>query len=675
MALRHHLALAFAAPALVIPHAAVPAHAYTPPAPPTKTLPKALDVYVPYQGQTVCDPVARPGVLAFAKLMTSHYQLGSTSLIGRSCAGDVSEHYDGRAWDWMLDVDDPEESAVARSVLTWLTKADANGVPGAMARRFGIMYIIYDRKMWRSYAPERGWAPYDGSNPHTDHIHFSFNYNGAAARTSWWTGAAATTVLTSLPGAGTTTVTIPAPAAVLSFGMQSEAVRQLQVRLGNLPTTGYFGSMTRARVTEYQQFAGLPQTGIADLKTQEILARRGWRTVTAAFPTLSAGTTSSAVKTLQTKLGALPTTGYYGSLTKARVLEYQKFVGLPATGTADPVTQYRLWVRGWTAATAEGSGTPTTYPTLSFGMTSTAVKKLQTELGGLPTTGYFGPLTQARVTDYQKAVGLRATGVADHATQELLYTKGWPRTYPTLSFGMTSTAVKNLQAKLGELPTTGYFGPLTKARVVEYQRFLGLSATGVADNRTQQLLYTRGWSTVVLASTVTDQEGTVVTAFATAPQGSATLSPGIATVSTTTTFTPFKDLVLGQGSRGAAVRTLQRALGGVAVDGVFGAVTRDKVTALQRSVGLAQTGVVTSDVWDALEAKAFPFAAHRTTVLRLGDTGPEVSAIQRVLGVRVTGVFDESTRVAIKEAQAKAGLASTGVVASRTWSLFDRLAV
>ncbi|GAA6527300.1 peptidoglycan-binding protein [Intrasporangium sp. DVR] len=552
-------------------------------------------------------------------------------------------------------------------------QADANGVPGAMARRFGIMYIIYDRTMWRSYAPERGWAPYYGSNPHTDHIHFSFNFNGAAARTSWWTGVAATTVLTSLTTSDTTTVTIPATPTVLSFGMQSEAVRQLQVRLGNLPTTGYYGALTRDRVTEYQRFAALPQTGVADLRTQEILARRGWRTITAAFPTLSYGMTSSAVRTLQTKLGSLPTTGYYGSMTKARVLAYQTFAGLPQTGTADPVTQYRLWVRGWTApSTSTGSAT-TTYPTLSYGMTSTAVTNLQAELGSLPTTGYFGPMTKARVIEYQRAVGLPATGIADHQTQALLYTKGWPQTYPTLSIGMTSTAVKNLQARLGSLPTTGYFGPMTKARVIEYQRFVGLSATGVADNRTQQLLYTRGWATAVPVSTTDHQEGEAMTTFATAPQQSPTTSPAVSTVSTATSLTPYKDLVLAMGARGPAVRTLQRALGGLVVDGVFGSATRDRVAALQRSFALPQTGVVTPDLWEVLEAKEFPFAAHRTTVLRLGDAGPQVSAVQRVLGVRVTGVFDEPTRVAVKDAQSRAGLASTGVVASRTWSLFDRL--
>ena len=164
-----------------------------------------------------------------------------------------------------------------------------------------------------------------------------------------------------------------------------------------------------------------------------------------------------------------------------------------------------------------------------------------------------------------------------------------------------------------------------------------------------------------------------MTAFAMKRAADVRASPAVSTVSTTTSFTPYKDLVLSVGSRGAAVRTLQRALGGVAVDGVFGSVTRDRVIGLQRSLALEATGVVTPDLWDVLEARDFPFVGQRTTVLRLGDNGPQVAAVQQVLGVRVTGVFDERTRKAVKAAQARAGLASTGVVASRTWSLFDRL--
>lgn len=672
---RRHLGIALALPAIAVPAVVSPAAAVQAPPSPTRPLPSGLDVFVPYQGQTVCDPRPRPGVLAFAHLMTSHYGMGSSALIGRTCGSDVSEHYDGRAWDWMLNVDNPSQEAVAQSVLAWLTAPDKNGVQGAMARRFGIMYIIHNRKMWRSYAPERGWAPYYGVSPHTDHIHFSFNYDGAAGRTSWWTGVPTTSYLTSLPPAGSTPaspsmppsappVTLPTtpprsstpavPVASqpehLSYGMRSELVRQLQARLGNLPTTGFFGEQTKARVAEYQSFVGLSRTGVADLRTQEVLATRGWRSVTAAYPTLGHGTTSEAVKILQAKLGSLPTTGYYGTMTQARVAAYQRFVGLPQTGIADPVTQARLWTRGW-AGTAATAAAPAPRPPAAQPVPKPAPKR------AVPVT-----------------------------------------TYPQLAYGTTSAAVRQLQAKLGGLPTTGYYGPLTRARVTAYQRVAGLPQTGVADSRTQQTLYTRGWSTratpvafagesshevvqplggatVAVVSTAdlrTSTSGTdlQMTALASTPSRT---RDGVARLDVATGYTPYKSLTLATGSRGAGVRVLQRALGGLAVDGVFGIVTRDMVLLLQRSLAVPQTGVVTPELWDVLEGRDFPFVADRSTVLRAGDSGPQVLAVQRLLGVRQTGVFDLATREAVKAAQARAGLASTGVVASRTWSLFDRL--
>ena len=161
-----------------------------------------------------------------------------------------------------------------------------------------------------------------------------------------------------------------------------------------------------------------------------------------------------------------------------------------------------------------------------------------------------------------------------------------------------------------------------------------------------------------------------MTAYATT---SSRPSPAIASVDIGTSYTAYKSMTVALGSRGAAVRVLQRALGGLAVDGIFGSVTRDKVASLQRSVAMPQTGVVTPELWDVLEARDFPFVADRSTVLRAGDAGPQVAAVQQLLGVRQTGVFDLETREAVKAAQSRAGLASTGVVASRTWSLFDRL--
>lgn len=149
--------------------------------------------------------------------------------------------------------------------------------------------------------------------------------------------------------------------------------------------------------------------------------------------------------------------------------------------------------------------------------------------------------------------------------------------------------------------------------------------------------------------------------------------PGAATVSTTTRYTAHKSTVLAEGARGSAVRMLQRGLRGMAVDGVFGPLTARMVRALQRSYGLAQTGVVTPEIWDVLEQRDHPFLDRRLHVLRPGDSGDEVRAVQRLLGVPATGRFDHATRQAVKELQARSGLASTGVIASRTWSVLDRL--
>ena len=455
MPLSHRLGAVIAAPAALIGLGAgqavaapVPLAVNVPAPPtPTKSLPRALDVAVPYQGQTVCDPRPRPGVVAFAKLMTTNYKVGNLALIGRTCAPGVSEHYDGRAWDWMLDINDPYEQAVSVSVLAWLTAQDSQGRPGAMARRFGIMYIIRDHKMWRAYAPERGWAPYYGSSPHTDHIHFSFTYDGAAGRTSWWTGVATTNYLTTLPSTTPTTpdtvVTLPvtsgsgSTSTVLRKGMTSPAVKLLQQRLGSLPTTGYYGSMTTARVMEFQRAAGLPATGTADVKTQTTLARSGWPTKSTTTPG-----TGTSVKP-----------------------------GTSTVKTSTPLTAY-LGVR------------------LAHGSRGAAVSELQRTLGGLPVTGYFGDLTRQAVRNLQSRAGLPVTGVVDRATWLAVERRAYPyaaNRAQVLKFGSRGELVKSVQRLLGVTPT-GYFGPLTQAAVKRVQQRAGLAPTGVIASPTWEQL-------------------------------------------------------------------------------------------------------------------------------------------------------------------------------------------
>jgi peptidoglycan hydrolase-like protein with peptidoglycan-binding domain len=423
--------------------------------------------------------------------------------------------------------------------------------------------------------------------------------------------------------------------------------------------------MTTARVKAYQTFIGVPVTGTADVRTQQQLFSKGWsaaarvprtRSSTSPAPKAAVVQKSTSTQLAAPKVGA-PQVPAPGAVPPRAVAPKS-----PSTPAAKPATK----------------ASPTaSYPTLKYGTTSESVRRLQAALGNLPTTGWFGPMTSARVKAYQKAAGLPVTGIADAATQQRLYSIGWGTTvkqsYATLRKGMASESVRKLQAALGKLPTTAWFGTMTEARVKQYQKFIGVKVTGVADPQTQQLLFTKGWSTTATVGYVEPEVPEVPAARAFAVLRQPTVTPAVATVSTTTAYTPYKDVVLAVGARGAAVRFLQRALGGLAVDGIFGTMTQRMVRALQIAEAMPATGVVTPEVWDVLEQRDFPFAANRATVLRPGDTGPAVAEIQRVLGVPVTGTYDAATRDAVKAAQARAGLASTGVVASRTWSLFDRL--
>ncbi len=159
--------------------------------------------YVPQQ---LCDPFPKPGVLGFRDLLLSA-EPGSRNLgISRACdtPDGVSEHKEGRAFDWGVNADDPAEAAMAGQVLSWLLAPDAGGNPFAMARRLGIMYVIWDRHIWGAYLADQGWRPYHGVSEHRDHVHFSFSWDGALGRTSFWQGALSDRLqkaLAEVPGA------------------------------------------------------------------------------------------------------------------------------------------------------------------------------------------------------------------------------------------------------------------------------------------------------------------------------------------------------------------------------------------------------------------------------------------------------------------------------------------
>jgi hypothetical protein len=149
--------------------------------------PPYIEAYAPYDGGTTCDVTDKRGPIDLRNLIFDTYGSRAWS-IAHPCSSSVNEHKEGRALDIAFNAAMDGSRQAANDFLYWLLRADEYGNRHAFARRFGIMYIIWNRKMWRSYRPDEGWLPYTGtSNPHTDHIHFSFSWDGALRRTSWWT--------------------------------------------------------------------------------------------------------------------------------------------------------------------------------------------------------------------------------------------------------------------------------------------------------------------------------------------------------------------------------------------------------------------------------------------------------------------------------------------------------
>ena len=446
----------------------VPADPSVVPEPPVnKHLPEQVDEKGPFEQQISCDPADRPGVTAFALLVSDHYDR-PTFFGARPCIDYASFHHDGRALDWPLNVGDPADRQIADSVIVWLTD---NG--GEMANRFGIEYLIWNGLIW---SQDRGWQYYTG-NPHTDHIHFSFTWDGAEMRTSWWTGVAVTepdlgpcdvnpwhyAPLHTVPRVGpcevdTTPVAPETGLARVRPGETGAGVSMLQEVLG-LPTTGLLDEKTRTALIEWQREHEVPVTGVADDFTYAValgwdiatlpeaalgVARAAWQT-TEFTPylrtTLAEGDEGKAVKVLQTAIGAEPD-GSFGPKTAAALAEWEKTVPVLAEqadrrGDGPAVVTPLTWLLleravhptiavrdvelqiGDLDMAADPDGTLAA-EAAAAGRTDSpyaggAVTLLQGLLG-VDDDGTFGPKTEAAVKDLQDGAEIEPTGVVDGPT-------------------------------------------------------------------------------------------------------------------------------------------------------------------------------------------------------------------------------------------------------------------
>ena len=345
--------------------------------------------------------------------------------------------------------------------------------------------------------------------------------------------------VTAKPASGSGTKATPKPSNTSSYtngktDIYSEVgsgnAKQIKIMQNRLIVLGYlsgtadgeYGATTEAAVKAFQDRNGLYADGKAGPQTLAKLysnSAKKANSVAGHLGSLKAGMNGNAVRTLQKNLRTLgyyngSVDGDYGSGTQAAVSAFQSANGLKADGVAGKATLnaiQNVLSGGTTASGSSGSkADPDVYglTASSGGYTSlsassgkrddvTALQSVLQANGYYNGTvdGSYGGGTSDAVKKYQRAAGLRVTGVAGPCTQRLLYNSaGETGSYSKLQMGSSGSAVKRLQYALYELKyydgdITGTYDNKTENAVMAFQEVNGLFIDGIAGQDTQRRLY------------------------------------------------------------------------------------------------------------------------------------------------------------------------------------------
>ena len=240
--------------------------------------------------------------------------------------------------------------------------------------------------------------------------------------------------------------------------------------------------------------------------------------------------------------------------------------------------------------------------------------------------GTYGPATSAAVAAFQTSVGLTSDGVVGPRT--------WPQLVRVTSAGATGDAVRGIQTlQLRTIPdeeplaVDGTFGTRTRLRVRTYQETWGLTRDGIAGREVWSFATADGMPYPLVKvgqTTGTNFRVPIVqhllrahgsTIAADGNDGAATgeavrqfqLTLRATDISTTVGQLDWPALIITPihpGDVGEAVMAVQSAFPGLAVDGVYGPVTRARVEDLQQVFG-GSGGVVDVDTWRAIIGPIF----------------------------------------------------------------------
>ena len=431
---------------------------------------------------------------------------------------------------------------------------------------------------------------------------------------------------------------------------------------------------------------------------------------------LRTGSTGSAVEQVQfwlntlaqyeSAIPSLAVDGRYGASTASAVRAFQRRYGL----TVDGVVGRETWnaIYNEFRSIQSDNGTPNAYPgtALREGASGQNVRLVQfwlkiahtvySRLNDLTVDGKFGAATTAAVKRFQTYFGLTSDGVVGRTTWNKLYevyndiankllsSSLRPGEYPgILRRGSSGTAVRELQFYLyllsayeSSIPAVGIdgsFGAATENAVRAYQRFAGLTVDGIVGRATWESLYGK--------ASALRSNGPVVTLKR----------------------LPYPGQPLTVGSEGSDVLYYTILLRRIAyyfesveappLATVYTGETAAATRSAQALLGLPETGIADAETWTAVEALSLQLAtgmpnpdrdaargmAYPGRAMKEGSVGPDVMQIEQWINgranlccgegfVRDNSSFGPAETVAVKAAQARAGLQQTGTVGRETWA-------
>lgn len=258
--------------------------------------------------------------------------------------------------------------------------------------------------------------------------------------------------VTGLPNPATYEAIQTKAAGPLSNPMYRDDAIELKEQLENLGfgsfvKNNYFGPLTENALKSLQSYYGISQTGVVDSRTTRLLNE------IKASP-LQLGKSHASVSTLKTnlrRLGFFQTgsiNNSYNQATKIEVEAFQFHYGLKVNGIVDPVTSREI-DKILSSPYQSGKNAPEVKTfkqmliTLGYGQNLSS------------SSDVYGPQTEARVKDFQTAVGLPVSGILDEVsidTLEKLYERR--PVYRRTSFNVSMEEQLNIQFGLNPPPQT-----------------------------------------------------------------------------------------------------------------------------------------------------------------------------------------------------------------------------